>query len=390
MVTMAWKSKELAPTEDQGFLLGIVDADATATIDQRTFYTDAVNRELMSTPDGDRTFQLTSLDQSIAGLVLKPWGERKRTVFQILPEVQARVNSIPGIRTSMVMPPALPGGGAFPVEFVIASTADPQRILEFAQKIQRWPRLPSQKFMFLLVDTKVDQPEVELVLDRDKVAALGLNMADVGADLATLVGGNFVNRFNFAGRSYKVIPQLKRIGPLECEPAGRHLRQRAERPTGAAQHVRDAGAKTEPRALNRFQQLNSVKIMGASFLPLDQCAEVSWKPKRRKFCRKGTRWIHGRIAAVARGRQQVPADVPASAVLDLPRARRAVQQFPRSVHHHSRLRAAGDVRRADLLFPQNARPGHAVLYERLDDHAEHLFRRSDWSRSSGWFPRTAF
>ena len=70
-----------------------------------------------------------------------------------------------------------------------------------------------------IIDTKIDQPEVELVLDRDKVAALGLNMATVGADLATLVGGNFVNRFNLDGRSYKVIPQLKRIERLNPRPA---------------------------------------------------------------------------------------------------------------------------------------------------------------------------
>src|SRR6185295_2073695 len=109
--------KELAPTEDQGFTLGFVEADANATIDQRTFYADAVNRVLTNTPESDRTFQLTTLDNSVSGQVLKPWGQRKRTVFQIQPEVQAQVNNIPGIRTSMVLPPALPGGGAYPVEF---------------------------------------------------------------------------------------------------------------------------------------------------------------------------------------------------------------------------------------------------------------------------------
>jgi multidrug efflux pump len=269
MFMMAWQGKELAPTEDQGFSLGIVDADATATIDQRTFYTEAVNKELMSTPECDRTFQITSLDQSISGLVFKPWGERKRTVFQIVPEVQNKVNRIPGIRTSMVMPPALPGGSIFPIEFVIGSTADPQTILKFAEQIQQ-KALASQKFMFLLVDTKVDQPEVELVLDRDKVAALGLNMATVGADLSALVGGNFVNRFNLSGRSYKVIPQLKRserLNPNQLENTY------VKGPNGQLVPLSTFATlvhKTEPRALNRFQQLNSVKLMGMSFLPLNQ------------------------------------------------------------------------------------------------------------------------
>lgn len=261
--------KELAPTEDQGFSLGIVDADATATIDQRVFYADAVNRELMNTPETDRTFQLTSMDQSISGMVLKPWGERKRTLFQIVPDIQVRVNKVPGLKTLMVMPPALPGGGQFPVEFVISSTAEPQRILEFAERIEE-AALASKKFMFLKVDTYVDQPEVELKLDRDKVAALGLNMSDVGADLATLVGGNFVNRFNFAGRSYKVIPQLERSQRLNASQLEKTY---VKGPNGNLVPVSTFATlvkKTEPRALNRFQQLNSVKLEGASFLPLDQ------------------------------------------------------------------------------------------------------------------------
>jgi multidrug efflux pump len=134
--------------------------------------------------------------------------------------------------------------------------------------------MASQKFMFMVVDTKVDQPEVELVLDRDKVSAMGLNMATVGADLATLVGGNFVNRFNFAGRSYKVIPQLKRVerlNPSQLESTY------VKGPNGQLVPLSTFATlkrKTEPRSLNRFQQMNAVKIMGASFLPLDQSLKI--------------------------------------------------------------------------------------------------------------------
>ena len=106
--------KELAPTEDQGIILGIVEADADATIDQTSFYADEMNKQLMSTPEAERTFQLTFPDNGFGGLVLKPWDERKRTVFQILPEVAAKVNTVPGIRVTSVLPPALPGGGDFP------------------------------------------------------------------------------------------------------------------------------------------------------------------------------------------------------------------------------------------------------------------------------------
>jgi multidrug efflux pump len=262
-------NKELAPTEDQGFMFGAVQFDANATIDQRSYYADEVNKLMMSVPEKDRTFQLTSLNQSIGGLVLKPWDERKRTAFQIQPEIQAKVNSVPGVKAYVVLPPALPGGGQYPVEFVIASTFDPQRILEFAETLEQ-NAMASGKFMFLDIDTKVDQPETQLILDRDKVASMGLNMAGVGSDLGALVGGNFVNRFNFAGRSYKVIPQLKRVERMN---AGQLENTYVKGPNGQLVPLSTFAkleTRTEPRSLNRFQQLNAVKIQGASMLPLDQ------------------------------------------------------------------------------------------------------------------------
>ena len=164
-------------------------------------------------------------------MVLKPWGERTRPVFEIVPEVQMEFNKVPGIRTFAITPPALPGGGDYPVEFVISSVDEPQRILEFATQIQL-KAAASGMFAFPpTLDTKIDQPEVELVLDRDKVASMGLDMRSVGADLSALVGGNFVNRFNFAGRSYKVIPQLKRIERLDPAQLQEHLRERPDEPT---------------------------------------------------------------------------------------------------------------------------------------------------------------
>jgi multidrug efflux pump len=262
--------KELAPTEDQGFSLGIVEAAADATIDQTTFYTDAVNREFMKTPEADRTFQLTFPDSGISGLVLKPWGQRERTVFEIVPDVQARVGQIPGIKTLMVTPAALPGGGDFPVEVLICSTAEPEQILTFAKQIQMKAATNGMFAFPPIIDTKVDQPEVELILDHDKVAALGLDMQTVSADLAALVSGNFVNRFNLAGRAYKVIPQLKRVERLNPAQLENNY---VKGPNGQLVPLSTFARfekKTTPRALNRFQQLNAVKVSGVAIRPLDE------------------------------------------------------------------------------------------------------------------------
>jgi multidrug efflux pump len=261
---MAWKAKELAPAEDQGFLLGIVEAPADATIDQTSFYTDEVNRELLSVPEAMQTFQITFPDNGFSGVVLKPWGERKRTVFQIAPEVQKKVSRVPGIRTMAVSPPALPGGGTFPIEIVIAATDEPATILKFAEQLQQ-KAAASGLFAFPpIIDTKLDQPEVELVMDRDKVSALGLDMASVGSDLSTLVGGNFVNRFSLSGLSYKVIPQLKRIERLNASQLESTY---VKGPNGQLVPLSTFATlkkKVVPRSLNRFQQFNAVKISGVT------------------------------------------------------------------------------------------------------------------------------
>jgi multidrug efflux pump len=262
--------KELAPTEDQGVIFGIIDAAADSTLDQNSRYAAAVNRIFLGEPESDFTFQITFPTSGFGGMVLKPWDERKRTVFQVLPDVQKKLQAITGIRVVPVTPPALPGGGQFPVEFVIASTAEPDQILDFARQIQL-KAIKSGLFAFPpIIDVKIDQPQSEIVIDRDKVADLGLNLQQVGADLASMLGGDYVNRFSIAGRSYKVIPQIKRMDRLTPDqlkniyitgPNGHLI------PLSTVSTIKDS---TVPRSLNRFQQLNAVTISGVSVRPLEE------------------------------------------------------------------------------------------------------------------------
>jgi len=268
MYTMS--PKELAPTEDEGVIFGIIDASADSTLDQTSRFTAAVNQAYLSVPETKFTFQITRPSSGFAGMVVQPWGERKRTIFQILPEVQQKVRAIPGVRTLPVLRPALPGGGQFPVEFILASTADSEQLLQFARQIQL-KAMQSKMFAFPpIIDVKIDQPQSEIVIDRDKTAELGLDLQQVGSDMAAMVGGNFVNRFDIAGRSYKVIPQIQRVDRLNPDqlknvyvtgPGGQLV------PLSTIATLRNS---TVPRSLNRFQQLNAVKISGVSVRPLDE------------------------------------------------------------------------------------------------------------------------
>src|SRR2546429_2419794 len=261
-------SKELAPTEDQGVIFGIVTAPANATIDDTIRYADAAEKVFLDVPDTRFTFQITFPDNGFGGMVLKPWGVRKTKTEAYLPVVQQKLGAIPGIQMFPVMPSALPGSDSFPVSFVITSTADPERILELAQQLQA-KAMQAGVFRFADIDTKIDQPQAEIVFDHDKVASLGLDMQQVGGDLTAANGGNYVNRFNIAGRSYKVIPQVKRVARLNPQQLENIYVSGPNNKLIPLSTVASIKHKTVARSLNRMQQLNAVTINGVPAVSLD-------------------------------------------------------------------------------------------------------------------------
>ena len=253
--------KELAPKEDQGVILGVIQAAPNNTIDQTTLYTALVNDVYFSLPETATSFQITEAFGGFSGLVTKPWSERKRSTEQMVGEVFGKTAAIPGVRVIAFTPAPLPGGGNYPVEFVIASTAEPRELLEFANTLVA-KAFQSKLFVFADTDLKFDFPQTEIVFDRDKVASMGLNLSQVGNDLSTLLGGGYINRFSIEGRSYKVIPQLERTSRLNADQLqdlyvtgpGNKLVQLSTFATLAT--------TTQPRTINRFQQLNSARIQG--------------------------------------------------------------------------------------------------------------------------------
>ena len=264
----SFASKELAPVEDQGVIFGIITAPANATIDDTIRYADAAGKIFQDVPDTRFTFQITFPDQGFGGMVLKPWGIRKTPTAAYLPLMQQKLGAIPGIQMFPVMPSALPGGDNFPVSLVIASTADPERILEFAKQIQQ-KAMAAGMFRFSDIDTKIDQPQAQIVFDHEKVASLGLDMQQVGSDLSASIGGNFVNRFNIEGRSYKVIPQIKRIDRLNPEQLESIYITGPNNQLVPLSTVATIRPKTVARSLNRMQQLNAVTISGVPTRSLD-------------------------------------------------------------------------------------------------------------------------
>jgi multidrug efflux pump len=285
-----FSQRELAPAEDQGVVFSILQTSANSTLDQTKMFAEQVADVYRALPEAASIFQLTYPTGGFGGFVTKPWSERTKTTEQLLMEIAGPLSQIPGIRAIPLTPPPLPGGGDFPVDMVIASPAQPQRLREFANELV--PKaFASGLFIFADADMKFDQPQAEVVFDRDKLRSQGVDLSQAGLDLSTLFGGDYVNRFSIQGRSYKVIPQVKRSerltpdqlaqmyitgAPSATGTAGAEYNPKGEGPSGERLVPLSTFASlrttAEPRELKKFQQLNAVRIQGVipPPVPLDQ------------------------------------------------------------------------------------------------------------------------
>jgi multidrug efflux pump len=266
-----FSQRELAPAEDQGVVFGVVQGPADATIDQAKLFASQVYDVYHSFPESANTFQVTDPTGGFGGMVTKPWSQRKKTAQQLLIESAGPLSRIAGVRVIPLTPPPLPGGGNFPVDFVIASAAEPQQLLQIGnQMVQK--AMKSGLFIYADTDLKFDQPQTEIVFDRDKLRSEGVDLSQAGKDLSTLLGGNYVNRFSIQGQSYKVIPQVKRVERLTPEQLTQIYVTGAGNKLVPLSTFASLKNTTEPRELKKFQQLNAVRIQGVlpPGVPLDQ------------------------------------------------------------------------------------------------------------------------
>ena len=266
-----FSQRELAPAEDQGFFFGFVQAPPNATLEQTKLFTDQIHDVYRSMPESASIFQITLPSGGFGGMVTKPWGERKKTTQQLMMEAMAPLSRIAGVRVIPQAPPPLPGGGNFPVDLVIASAGEPRQLVEVAQQLVR-KAFASGMFIFADTDVKYDQPQTEVVFDRDQLRSQGVDLSQAGRDLSTLLGANYVNRFSIQGRSYKVIPQVirtERLTPGQLEQIYVTGSQDRLVPLATFAHLKTT---TEPRDLRKFQQLNAVRVQGVipPPVPLDQ------------------------------------------------------------------------------------------------------------------------
>lgn len=265
--------KEPAPEEDQGFALIAASSDPYTTLDYVERYTGQLTGMVEKIPEKQNFFLFNggfasggggSASGAFAGVAMKPWSERTRSTNQVLQqELQPKISQIAGLNMFVFQPPPLPtAGGNAPIEFVIGGVGSLEELQGVADEILG-KAYASKRFIFIDKDLKIDKPRIDVLVDRDKAALLGIDMRTLAADMAAMLSGGYTNRFALENRSYRVIPQVQRSDRLNADQLGNYYTRTRDGRLIPLSTVVSLKETVQPQQLKRFQQLNAVTISGA-------------------------------------------------------------------------------------------------------------------------------
>jgi len=260
--------RELAPEEDQGAIFALIKSPQYANLDYLEKATGDFKSATDAIPEKDHLFVINGsagIHQGFAGAILAPWDERHRNQKQILQDLQPKLAQITGAQVIAFSPPSLPGStGGPPVQFILRTIGDYKSLVDYMAQIESAARA-SGLFIFTDSDLKFDTPQIEFKIDADKANQLGISMQEVGSSLATLLGGNWINRFNLFGRSYEVIPQVPRDFRLTADWLTRYQVRTATGSMVPLSTIASTSESIQPNILPTFQQLNSVTLQGVPY-----------------------------------------------------------------------------------------------------------------------------
>jgi hydrophobe/amphiphile efflux-1 (HAE1) family protein len=261
-------NRQLAPAEDQGVLFAFVNAPEHTNLDYLTSYTDNLTETLKQVPEKQNIFAINgfqSTHSAFIGLILKPWEQRSRSDMTVMNELQPKFKNVAGVNIFATAPSAIPvGAGELPIEFVVTYPGDYTRLAETLDKLKAEAD-KSGLFIFTNADLRFTTPQVELIVDKDRANKLGVTMQDVGATLATLLGGNNVNRFSVQGRSYEVVPQVPRTSRETTEQILKYRVRATDGSMVPLSSFMTVSQTVQPNSLGTFQQLNSASLQGVPF-----------------------------------------------------------------------------------------------------------------------------
>lgn len=262
-------SSELAPEEDQGFLLSIVTAPRYATSDYTERYVNQINNEVGDIPETRALFSAVAFggqtNSAFVGFAFKDWAERERSSAMLQQEIQGRIAKVAGVEAFVFAPPTLPGsGGGLPIAMVVRSTGESSEVYDMAEQIKNKAQA-SGKFIVVQNSMSYDAPQVTVTIDRDRAAALNLPIADIGRTLTLMVGGGEVAKFDRDSNSYKIIMQVPEIYRNNPEKLSEFFVRSVSGEMVPLSSVVKVSSGPSPAAIEQFNQLNSATI---SALPL--------------------------------------------------------------------------------------------------------------------------
>jgi multidrug efflux pump len=252
---------ELAPQEDQSFIIAQSTSAPNATLQGKSIYDAQTYDIAKAAVSPQHVFQIDVPGQAITGLVLPPRNQRKFGATDLQRQLQPKLGAIAGQKIAVFEPPSLPGAFGLPIQFAITTTDSPARLNDVSQDILA-EAVKSGEFIFLDTDLKFDLPQAEISIDRDKAAQLGLNMTQVGNALGSMLGGNYTNYFSMDTRSYKVIPQVERTARLNVDQLLNYPIANIGGVPILLSSIATVRPVTVPETLNHFQQLNSATLSG--------------------------------------------------------------------------------------------------------------------------------
>ncbi|MGC9258303.1 efflux RND transporter permease subunit [Desulfurella sp.] len=254
---------ELAPTEDQGVIFVQGTGAPTATLNDLTKSAKQIEQIYKTFPELQQYFMALGFGSSnnalISGFMLKPWNQRKKTQMEIMPYLQQKLNTVPGLQIVAFPLPSLPGSQGLPVQFVITTTSNYQQLYEVSNELIA-QAMKSGLFAFMDSDLKYDQPQIDIKIDKSKAQSMGINMQTIGDSLSTLLSENYINWFSMQGYSYKVIPQVPGKYRLDQNSLKNYYISASNGQLVPLSSIITIKTSTVPEALNRFNQQNSATI----------------------------------------------------------------------------------------------------------------------------------
>ena len=256
-----FSQRELAPREDESMIRVVVTAPPESSLEYTERYMYDVVSAMEQLPGHTFMWQVLFGSSAFGGMQFEEYHDRDMSVHEMIPLAFRNLSQVKGVRAFPVLGSALPTAGRMDVEMVVMSPQTPQEMLPYSVELVN-AALASGNFMFADTDLRIDLPQARFSLNRERIADLGMDVAEVSRQLGVFLSGNFVNRFDLNGKAYRVIPMVEdfdRVNPTAL------LNLKIRTPDGELvplSALAELDETVAPRVLGKFDQNNSFRITG--------------------------------------------------------------------------------------------------------------------------------